>query len=81
MAWITPVHAGVAGGGVDEVVRIALGGAPDARAQAAGGDGGAGAEQLVGDLTGEWVLDAHGARRRVGAAEADVAAGVDGERR
>ena len=32
-------------------------------------------------LTVQWVVDAHGARRRVGAAEADVAAGVDGERR
>ena len=42
--------------------------------------GGAGSEELVGGLTGERVLDAHGARRRVGAAEADVAAGVDGER-
>ena len=37
--------------------------------------------KLVGDLAGERVLDAHGARHRIGAAEADVAAGVDGERR
>ena len=58
---------------------MALGGAPDARAQAAGGDGGAVSDELVGGLTGERVLDAHGAWRRIRAAQADVAAGVDGE--